>query len=87
MTRNQERATAIAIDLWTGRLHDGDLADSDWALLLLAAGMNCIAAPAQLLSQMILDQVKARRGYFGTDTSRTYRPIESADDPTTDWFV
>lgn len=89
MTRNQERAALIAQCVLTGRVPADDLPDEDWSLLMLAAGVNSLYAPAEVLSSRALEQAVHHSGYFAAKrTSRLASAYDcDVDDPTHEWFI
>lgn len=64
MTSNQTRAVLLAHDIANGRVAAGDLADQDWVLLILAAGLTCSAASPAVVSNRVLANAISRAGYF-----------------------
>jgi hypothetical protein len=64
MTRNQERARLLATALLSGEIKSSELRDEDWALLLLAADMQNVRAPAGLVAQSVLANYENHTAYF-----------------------
>lgn len=64
MTRNQQRATALARDICDGKTAASTLSDADWALLLLAAGLNACRSRPLLVGHLVLERAHRRVGYF-----------------------
>ena len=64
MTSNQRRAMKLADDIRQFGLTSGEVSDSDWTLLLLAAGQNNCRALPQNVAQRVLDQASRSAGYF-----------------------
>ncbi|HSI36102.1 MAG: hypothetical protein ACAI43_01575 [Phycisphaerae bacterium] len=50
--------------LTAGRRQAGDLDDSEWWLLLLAAGMNSHCANAGQAARRVLEDASRQAGYF-----------------------
>ena len=74
MTSNQRRAAGMAEGIHRGSLAAQALTDDDWSLLLLAAGMNGVAAPPAKVCRQVLRCAGEGSGYF----RRGGRPVEAA---------
>jgi hypothetical protein len=64
MTSNQRRALKLADAIRRFGLGGDDLCESDWSLLLLAAGLNNCRAMPPNVAQRVLDQAGSSSGYF-----------------------
>ena len=64
MTTNQERAIALAEGICAGTVDPLSVADEDWHLLLLAAGMNHCRSLPPTLCRRVLSRANQRVGYF-----------------------
>ena len=64
MTTNQRRAAAIAEAVSCGARSPEALSDSEWSLLLLAAGTNAVAAPPSTVCRCVMECASRGIGYF-----------------------
>ncbi len=64
MTHNQRRALKLADQIRGGSIAADGLDDSDWSLLLLAAGLNSANVPPWTVASRILSDFDAGCGYF-----------------------
>ena len=64
MSINQTRALELARGISRGALDADDLADRDWILLLLAAGLNNPWSLPLIVSARVLNRFNERIGYF-----------------------
>jgi hypothetical protein len=79
MTRNQNRAVRLAEAVLTRRVAPEALPEPAWELLLLAAGVNCIAAAAGVVARRVVANARRHVGYFAPrgghpDRSRARSP-------------
>ena len=63
-TTRQTRAVELALALVAGRRQAGDLDDSEWWLLLLAAGINNHCAKPGVAARRVLGDASRHAGYF-----------------------
>ena len=64
MTGNQKKVLSLATGILERRIAAGDLGDSDWHLLLLAAGVNNPVSVPLLVAHRVLDHFSRSIGYF-----------------------
>jgi hypothetical protein len=67
MTSNQHHAVELARGIIERRIAPADLADCEWELLLLAAGVNGVQSPPTVVSYLVLQNARSADGYFGVD--------------------
>ena len=66
MTANQIRAVRLALGVVDEEFNPGDLSDSDWQLLLLAAGVNNVCASPKIVAEQVLRHLTCSSGYFSS---------------------
>jgi hypothetical protein len=64
MTRNQHHALDLARKILKGALSAQAVTDQEWHLLLLAAGLNCLALPPKKVSVQVLRNARWGTGYY-----------------------
>jgi hypothetical protein len=64
MTTNQRHAAALAAGVCRGAISPAALSDEEWSLLLLAAGMNAVAARPATVARRALKCARRESGYF-----------------------
>ena len=64
MTSNQRSALTLAAPLARGERDPESLDDAEWALLLLAAGLNQTQSPARTLACRVMELAARGDGYF-----------------------
>lgn len=83
MTLNQKRSLELANRILQNRLAATDLADADWQLLLLAAGLNNIQSHPFVAAKQVLINAAGRKGYFsnaGKIESTTSSPVAAREE-------
>lgn len=78
LTEHQRRAIDLAERIVANDLTATELLDSDWALLMLAAGVYRVDIPLRLMACKVLTNLTHGRGYFAS--SRQHRRSDSLDD-------
>ncbi len=73
MTSNKQCALALAGPVCSGARDAESLDDTEWALLLLAAGLNETQASARSLACRVAGLARRGDGYFWTPAALTRR--------------
>ena len=74
MTTNQRRAAFLAEQVSLGARSPEALSDSEWSLLLLAAGTNAVAAPPAKVCRRVTECANRGSGYFLRGTGCPAQP-------------
>lgn len=64
MTSNQRRAILLADQILKGHAEPAKISETDWSLLLLAAGLHRVATPPPVVAIRVLSNAEHLEGYF-----------------------